>query len=63
MHAISVRAGKTRNWTPEEMDGKPTWSYFNPMSWFGYGQLAGDVHPDPANSTQPAASTPVATAA
>ena len=31
--------GKSRKWTKEEMEGKPTWSFFRPRSWFGYGKL------------------------
>jgi len=32
--------GKERKWSPEDQDGKnASWSFFNPMSWFGYGQL------------------------
>ena len=31
--------GKARQWTQHEMEGKPTWSWLSPLSWFGYGQL------------------------
>ena len=32
--------GKNRKWTQEEMEGKSSWSFFNPRSWFGYGRLS-----------------------
>jgi len=31
--------GKARQWSQHEMEGKPTWSWLSPLSWFGYGQL------------------------
>ena len=45
--------GKQRKWSPHEMEGKPTWSWLSPLSWFGYGHLM-EVS---------IAETPVATAA
>ena len=32
--------GKTRKWTKEEMEGKSSWSWVDPRTWFGYGKLS-----------------------
>jgi len=43
--------GKSRKWTKEEMDGKNTWSWLNPTSWFGYGKISEiNVAPTAANA-------------
>ena len=31
--------GKTRKWTKQEMEGKSSWAWLDPRSWFGYGRL------------------------
>ena len=43
--------GKTRKWTKEEMEGKGSWSYFDPRTWFGYKPLSEvNVTPTAANA-------------
>ena len=43
--------GKSRNWTQHEMEGKPTWSWLSPLSWFGYGQLTEVAVQEPPGAT------------
>jgi tetratricopeptide (TPR) repeat protein len=52
--------GKTRKWSKEEMEGKTTWSWVDPRTWFGYGRLqevgiAGQETPGQVNSAANAA--------
>ena len=35
--------GKSRKWSPEEMEGQGQWTWYNPASWFGYGKIQ-EVH-------------------
>jgi hypothetical protein len=43
--------GKTRKWTKEEMEGKSSWSWIDPRTWFGYKPLSEvNVAPTAANA-------------